>query len=311
MHSTIEPYQELEQKYAQFVGASYGVSCNSGTSALHLALLGLGIVAGDEVIVPDFTMGAVAFAVSYCGARPVFADVSLDDYGMDPHDFERKITPKTRAVILAHTYGRLAPIAEIIAIAREHGIAVIEDACEAQGAVYASKADATCWSFYKNKIIAAEEGGMVTTNNPELAKNIADLKNMAFGPKHDYFHERIGYNYRMPNAMAKLALVSLHTYPANAKKRRLIEGWYEKCIPDHLPGREAVWFYETPGNRSVVERCVEARLPFKPLSSFPMYGGGQGRPNARALSRMLVLLPVVPGMTFQDVKKICGSLTGT
>ena len=306
MHPDIlEPYQELEQKYAQFVGSSYGVSCNSGTSALHLALLGLGVVAGDEVIVPDFTMGSVAFAVSYCGARPVFADVSLDDYGLDPLDFQKKITTQTKAVIVVHTYGRLAQVDKIIEIAHARGIKVIEDACEAQGAVYDSKADATCWSFYRNKIIAAEEGGMVTTHNLEFAQNIADLKNMAFGPKHDYFHERIGFNYRMPNAMAKLALVSLHKYADNAKARRKVEHWYNIRMPYHLPCRQAVWFYDVCMSKKVLEVCPEARDAFKPLSTFPMYGAGKGLPNARALSRVLVLLPVRPDMTEKDVQRIC------
>lgn len=303
----MEPYQELEKEYAHFVGAKHGVSCNSGTAALHLALLALGVGPGDEVIVPDFTMAAVAFAVSYTGATPVFADVSLDTYGIEPREVEKLITSKTKAVIVVHTYGRLADIGKVIELCRPRGIAVIEDACEAQGAIDKSQADATCYSFYRNKIIAAEEGGMLTTDNHELALKAHYFKNMAFSPEHDYMHRHIGFNYRMPNAQAKLALVSLYKYPENSKARRRIEGWYEKCIPDHLPGRAAVWFYETPGDPDeVMQRCPRARRPFKPLSSFPMYGGGKGRPCALALSRLLVLLPVVPGMTYEEVKDICG-----
>lgn len=302
----MEPYQELEQKYANFCGADYGVSCNSGTAALHLALLGLGVVAGDEVVLPDFAMSACAFAVSYCGATPVFADVSLDDYGLDPVDFERKITSKTKAVMVVHTYGRIAQIKKIIKIAHAKGIAVIEDACEAQGAIKHSKADVTCWSFFKNKIIAAEEGGMLTTNRKDIADRANYLKNMAFSKAHDYYHTEIGYNYRMPNSQARLALASLHLYPRNAARRRKIEVWYRKYDPNALDRRQAVWFYETAVQDKVkVLAHPFARDSFKPLSTYPMYGSNKGRPNALALSRMLVLLPVRTDMTEADVKALC------
>ncbi|MDP2650227.1 MAG: aminotransferase class I/II-fold pyridoxal phosphate-dependent enzyme, partial [bacterium] len=238
----METYQRLEKEYAKFVGSVYAVSCNSGTSALHLALLALKVGKGDEVIVPDFTMAACAFAVSYTGATPVFADVSPDTYAIEPSEIERLITKKTKAIMVVHLYGRLAPMQEILKIARKHNIPVIEDACEAQGAVYKSKANLTAYSFYRNKIIAAEEGGMVTTDNKKYAERIAYFKNMAFDRGHTYFHKDIGYNYRMSNSQALLALKSLAAYPANNKKRRQIEAWYNEHLP--MPKRDAVWFYE-------------------------------------------------------------------
>lgn len=301
----MEAYQELEEKYAKFCGAGYAVSCSSGTAALHLGLLALGIGKGDEVIVPDFTMAACAFAVSYTGARPVFADVSLINYAILPEEIEKRITPRTKAIMVVHLYGRLAPMEDILRIARAHKIPVIEDACEAQGAVFKSKADLTVYSFYRNKIIPGEEGGMVTTNNGKYAKAVAYYKNMCFTPEHNYIHKHIGYNYRMPNAQAEIALRNLDDYALNNIIRREIENEYSKKLP--MPKRDAVWFYEVPvrNRAAVLKRIPEARDCFKPLSSLPMYGGGKGRKNARALSKQLVLLPVRTDMSLARVREIC------
>lgn len=297
----------MEREYASFVGSKYAVSCNSGTSALHLALLALGIGKGDEVIIPDFTMAAVAFAVSYTGATPVFADVDLDNYCILPSEIERLVTDKTAAVIVVDTYGRLAPMKEIMKLANDYGFYVIEDACEAQGAVYKSKADVVCYSFYKNKIISAEEGGMVTTDLREVADRCNYLKNMAFDKDHTYYHEEIGFNYRMPNTQALLALSSLNKYKENAEGRKKIEGWYNQQLGEHKT-RLAVWFYDYKTNErkkeEILKKVSTARHSFKPLSSFPMYGEKEGRPNAKKLSESLVLLPVHPSMTFDDIQNI-------
>lgn len=280
----MQPYQILEQKYAKFTGAAYAVSCNSGTSALHLAIMALGIGKGDEIIIPDFTMAACGFAVSYTGAKPVFIDCG-DDLCIDWKLIERKITKKTRAIMAVHIYGRLCNMKEIMRIAKKHKLKVIEDACEAQGAVYKSKADITCYSFYENKIIHAEEGGMCTTDNKNYADRINYLKNMAFGEKHDYFHEEIGYNYRMPNAQAKLALQSLKDYPKENKRRRQIETLYNKIL--HCTGkRDAVWVFDIVYKifPPLLTSDMEIRPFFKPLSSFPMYGGICQSPKARDYS---------------------------
>lgn len=306
-----QPYERLEFEWARFAGAKYAVSCNSGTSALHLALMALGVKAGDEVIVPDFAMAACAFAVSYCHAAPKFVDVEPGTYGLRPDEVERAITERTKAIIVVHTYGRLADIQAILKIAKKWKVAVIEDAAEAQGAIYESGADITCYSFYKNKIIHAEEGGIITTNKKHLADQVRYLKNMAFGRRHDYFHKVIGYNYRMPDSQAALALVSLHEYPKNKARRREIEWWYDKELGLAIKGqsRAAVWFYEYwAGSKRILKREPKSRDSFKPLSSLPMYGGGSGKETAQMLSANLVLLPVEPGMTRDDVKKICQKL---
>lgn len=278
----MKPYQLLEQKYAQFVGSKYAISCSSGTAALHLGLLSLGVSKGDEVIIPDFTMAACGFAVSYCGATPIFIDCD-NSLCMNWELIESKITKKTKAIMAVHIYGRLCNMKEILRIAKKHKLFVIEDACEAQGAVYKSKADITCYSFYENKIIHAEEGGICTTDNKAYAEKIAYLKNMAFDKSHSYFHTDIGYNYRMANSQARLALESLKNYPKESKRRRAIERrFYGYC--DH----DAVWVldYVLPEGHETMTGEPYYNEPnkrpfFKPLSSFPMYGGKCQSPKAK------------------------------
>lgn len=294
--SKIKPaYIELEEKYSDFVGRRFGISCNSGTSALHLALLALGIGKDMEVILPDFTMASCGFAISYCGAIPVFVDCS-DDLNIDTSLIEAKITSKTKAIMGVDIYGRLCNWKEIHRIAKKHNLFVIEDAaeCPLPKEVYKSKADITCYSFYENKIIHAEEGGMCTTNNKKFANKMNYYKNMCFTPEHDYMHNDIGYNYRMPNSQAKLALESLHNYPEENKRRRNEEKILNVIIFNSpLPKRDAVWVYDYLGEpiKSIKlkdgTKCnIETRPFFKPLSSFPCYGGKCQSPKAEYYSKI-------------------------
>lgn len=275
----MEFYQKLEKEYAQFTGSRYAVSCNSGTSALHLALKAIGIKEGDEVIVPEFTMIACAYAVSYCQAKPVFVDCD-DTLNIDVNLIESKITPKTKAIMPVHIYGRLCNMAEIYRIAKKHKLKVIEDACEAQGVVYKSKADITCYSFYKNKIIHAEEGGICTTDKRKYAERMNYLKNMAFGKNHNYLHSEIGFNYRMANSQAKLALESLKEYPRNNERRQLIQKLWTAEPGYPMPKRDAVWVYDIDGGnkREQIKKELLQRNPdlkfrefFKPMSMQPPY----------------------------------------
>ena len=275
-------YKLLEKKYSKFVGSKFAVSCNSGTSALHLALMAIEVGKGDEVIIPDFTMAACGFTVSYTEAKPVFVDCD-DTLCIDWRLIEKKITKRTKAIMPVHIYGRLCNMPEILKIARKHHLKVIEDACEAQGAVFNSKADITCYSFYENKIIHAEEGGIATTNNKKYADRMRYLKNMAFGDKHDFYHKEIGYNYRMPETQAKLALESLKNIKIELKKRRGIEQEFEQRFPSNLPPRDVVWVYDYLGKPI---KNIDTRPFFKPLSTFPMYGGKCQSPKALYYSKM-------------------------
>jgi len=276
-------YKELEKKYAEFVGSQYAVSCNSGTAALHLALLALEIGKGDEVIVPDFTMAACGFAVAYTGAKPVFVDCD-DTLNIDVSLIEKKITKKTKAIMAVHIYGRLCDMKAIHRIAKKHNLKVIEDGCEAQGAIYKSKADITCYSFYANKIIHAEEGGICTTDNEVYASRMNYYKNMAFSPAHDYYHYNIGYNYRMPESQARLAIKSLKKIKRTLKQRRKWESKMDKKTPNELkmPKRDVVWVYDV---KTKLEG-KNTRPFFKPLSSFPMFGGKCTSPKAKYYSEI-------------------------
>jgi len=301
-------YKQLETKYAKFVGSKYAVSCNSGTSALHLALLTLDIKKGDEVIMPDFTMVACGYAVSYVGAKPVFVDCD-DTLNIDVTQIERKITKKTKAIMAVHIYGVLCNMKEIYRIAKKHKLYVIEDACEAQGAVYKSKADITCYSFFKNKIIHAEEGGICTTDKKKYADRINYFKNMAFDKGHTYFHKDIGYNYRMADSQANLALESLSNYKVNNTKRRVIESVYTAYL-GHLKTfkRDAVWVFQTNLKwKPKYKNLKGVRHFFQPLSSMPMWGGKCKSPNALKWSKC-TYLPVSETMTVKDVANLTKQL---
>lgn len=298
----MELYKELESKYSEFVGSKCAVSVNTGTASLHLALVALGIKEGDEVIVPDFTMSACGYAVSYTGAKVITVDCD-DTLNIDVSKIEEKITSKTRAIMPVHIYGRLCNMKEIIRLARKYNLFVVEDASEAHGAVHNSEADITCYSFYKNKIIHAEEGGICTTNSEALYNRMQYLKNMAFGDDHNYFHKEIGFNYRMPDCTAKMVLESLAKYPENAKKRRQVELWYDKYSKKISCGkRDAVWVYDFLGSKPSHQL---SRHFFQPLSSMPMWKQPVGEKALWYANRGAYYI-VDPEMTEEDVKSICG-----
>ena len=281
-------YKQFEQEFSKYVKSKYAVSCNSGTSALHLALLAFNVKKGDEVIVPDFTMSACAFAVSYTGAKPVFVDCD-DTLNMDTTLIEKAITKRTKAIMAVHIYGRLCNMKEIMRIARKHKLKVVEDASEAHGAVFNSKADITCFSLFRNKIIHADEGGICTTNNKKYEYTMNYYKNMTFGKKHDYFHKHIGYNYRFSDIQAEVALKSLHDVDKELKRRRDAETKYNKLIKNPLPKRDVVWVYDYIGKPI---KGYETRPFFKPLSSFPMYGGKCKSPKALHYSKIGNLIKI-------------------
>lgn len=278
----MQAYEKLEGEFAKFTGSNYAIAVNSGTSALHLALLAVGVGKGDEVIVPDLTMAACGFAVSYTGAKVVTVDCG-DDFNINPDLIEGKITSKTKAIMPVHIYGRLCDMGKIREIADKHNLYVIEDASEAHGAVYESSADITCYSLYQNKIIHAEEGGIITTNNQDLVKEINYLKNMAFNEAHDFYHEKIGFNYRIPNGQAYLALNSLSKYPRIRQEREIIFNRLDRMNPNPLPKRQANWVYDfipVEGTPFQKDRCF-----FKPLSTMPMWKQKIG-PNALKYSQL-------------------------
>ncbi len=290
----MDSYLELENNFCAFTNKRYAVSCNTGTSGLHLALLALGIGEGDEVIIPDFTMSACAFAVSYTGAKVVTVDCG-DDYNMR-HDLI-KVTPNTKAIMAVHIYGRNANVAGL----KKFGLPIIEDMSEGHGII--PKGDIAVYSLYKNKIIHAEEGGIVVTNDKDYADTIRDLKNMAFGDKHNFYHERVGYNYRMSDAQAKIALKSLDKFGDNRVKRRQVASWYDEIF-ERKHDNECNWVYDFEvEDNSIVDKIPEARYFFKPISTFPMYTQQVGK-KALEISKRGMYLPIYPDMTKKDTQDL-------
>ena len=207
---------EFEKKFAEYCGCKYGVAVCNGTIALHLALVSLGIGKGDEVIVPTFTMIASAFAVCYTGATPVFVDADKESFNIDVNKIEAKITPRTKAIMPVHIFGKMCDMDAICSLAKKFNLYVIEDAAEAHGALYKDRkagsfSDIAAFSFFANKNITTGEGGMVVTNDEEIYKRAKYFKNVCFpiiGGR-NYTHDDIGFNYRMSNVVAAIGLAQV------------------------------------------------------------------------------------------------------
>jgi len=312
----MQKFEGLEQEYAKYVGTKFGISTNTGTSALHLALKSIGIKKGDEIITSEFQMIAPAFAVSYCGATPVFVDCD-DNLLIDVSKIKRKITKKTKAILVVHTYGRICQMDKIMELAKKYKLRVIEDGCEAQGGMFEDRMvgsfDIGVFSFYINKIIPAEEGGMITTDDENIASRARFLKNMSFSPEHDFLHQEIGFNYRMTNSQANYALANLRNINQIQQKRYQVKSWYDKYIkkeyqmPDN---RSVVWIYDIkhPQKDKVVkllnEKGIKARHGFRAMSEQLPFLGRFKHLKAYKMSKEVMYLPVSPLMTEEMVKNI-------
>ena len=226
----------FERDFAAFCGTSEAIGVNSGTSALHLSLLAAGVGPGDEVITVPFTFVATVAAIEYAGAKPVLVDVEPEFLTMDPAKLEAAITPRTKAIIPVHLFGQPADMDPIMAIAKKHGLVVIEDACQAHGSEYrgtrcGSIGQLGCFSFYPGKNLGAYgEGGAVVTNDPELAKKIRLLR--AWGEEVRYEHKYRGFNYRMDGVQGAILGVKLRHLDAWTEARRRNAAEYERCLAD-------------------------------------------------------------------------------
>src|SRR5262249_25503563 len=201
----------FETMFAEFCGTRFAVACTSGTAALQLALYTLGVTDGDEDIIPTFTMIANANTVRHCGATPVFVDADPATWNIDPSRIEAAITARTKAIVPVHTYGHPADMDAINAIADRHGLVVVEDAAEAHGARYRGRPAGSlgrcgCFSFYANKIITTGEGGMVTTDDEELATKARNIRDHAFSKERHFWHRVVAHNFRLTNLQAAIGV---------------------------------------------------------------------------------------------------------
>ncbi len=305
--------EKFENKFSSIHGTKYGAASSSGTNALILALRALNIGEGDEVIVPEFTMVATAWAVSYTGAKPVFVDCG-DDLNIDVSKIEEKITPRTKAIIPVHIYGKRANMEKIIEIAYEYNLYVIEDSCEAHGVPITG--DIACFSLYGNKIITAGEGGICITNSKRLSDQMKHLRGMAFNKEHTFLHKKFAYNFRMTNLQAAVALAQTEKLKSILKKRKQIEKWYNEGLRG-LPvmvkiKRDVLWYYDILAPRRdelmkyLADNGIETRVFFKPMSQQPMYFNPDYKKlKAYYYSLKGLYLPTFTQMTKKEVDYVC------
>lgn len=229
----------FESEFANYVGAQFAISVTSGTAALHLALMALNIGPGDEVIVPDLTFAATANAVLLCGAKPILCGVDQATWTIDIEDCRALIGPATKAIIPVHLYGNPADMNALLSLASMHNIEVIEDCAESLGASLQQKSTGTigtigCYSFFANKLLSTGEGGMLTTDNPELANKIRILRDHGMSPDKRYWHDIAGLNYRMTNIQAAIGVAQLALLDEFTALRTRQESIYTEML-SHLP----------------------------------------------------------------------------
>lgn len=318
--------EQFEQKFAEYCNCKYGVSCTNGTTALHLALSTLGISKGDEVIVPDFTIASCAFAVLYCNATPVFVDCEPYTFNIDANRIEAKITSKTKAIMPVHIYGKPCEMQDIIRIAVDHKLYIVEDCAEAHGAEYIGRrvgsfSDIGCFSFYANKLITTGEGGMLVTNNPGLAEKARSLRNLAHSDTR-FLHNNVGFNYRMTNIQAAMGLAQLEHIDKHIEMRlkhaelysKLLKGIKDLTVP--VENREYVksinWMFGILANnrdglvKYLLDNGIQTRNFFVPMHQQPMFKEDDNEyPLSTHFSKLGMYLPSSTGLKDSEIVYIC------
>jgi dTDP-4-amino-4,6-dideoxygalactose transaminase len=327
---------KFEEEFAAYSGARIGVGVNTGTSALHLALLAAGIGAGDEVITVPFTFVATVSAICYTGARPVFVDIDPRTFTMNPAGLEAAITPHTRAIMPVHLYGQTADMDPILAVARKHRLIVIEDAAQAHGAEYkgrraGSMGDMSCFSFYPGKNLGAYgEGGMVVTDNPEFARTIRMLRD--WGAEKKYEHVLKGYNFRLEGLQGAVLRVKLRHLEKWTEARRAAAALYDSLLdgsvstPEALPHNRHVYhiYAIRTAERSAWQAALSAEgvqtgihypTPIHLLPAHTDLGYTNGQfPHSERAAHEVLSLPMFPELSVEQtefVSQVVRGLAGT
>lgn len=337
--------KEFENTFAKYVGAKYAVATNSCTAALHIALRLLGLGSGDEVIVPSFTFIATPNSVVYTGATPVFADVRLDTYNLDLQDIERKITKRTKVIMPVHQAGLAASMHEIIAIAKKHNIAIVEDAahgvaCRIKGKHVGTFGDIGCFSFHPRKSITTAEGGMLVTNSKDFDLRARILRShgasVSDRVRHeskkfiDETYEELGYNYRMSDVHASIGLAQFRKLDTILKKRTDLANRYTKVflnskyiIPPAVPQGYTHAYHsyvirlreETPISRTdimnkLLSKGISTRIGIKSCHLEPHYRKKKiSLKNTELLTKTVITLPLYPAMTYEEQDFVIKSLS--
>lgn len=328
---------EFEHRFADFLNVPYATATNSGTTALHLAIACLGIGPGDEVILPALTIASCYFAVWYAGATAVPVDVDPDTYTIDPARIKEAITEKTKAVMVVHLFGHPCDMDPIMELSRKHGLAVIEDAAEAHGALYKQRpagtiGDIGIFSFYANKIITTGEGGALVTRDPRIYKRAASLKTLNHSPVR-FIHRGIGFNYVMSSMQAAVGLASLAHVQESLRYKRAMANLYASSLAD-IPGLVlpverpwascVYWMYAVriqsgrfgvPRSRTadILKRNygIQTRTFFyPPKRAFPFTNQFRGSsfPAAERAAREGLYLPSGLGNTEGEFRAVCKAL---
>lgn len=317
----------FEKDFASYLEVGHATTVSNGTVALHLALYALGIGAGDEVIVPTLTYIASVNAISYVGATPVFVDSCEASWNLDPRQIEAKITDKTKAVMAVHLYGGPCDMSPILEICRQHGLYLIEDVAEAFGSRYQGRATGTfgniaTFSFFGNKTITTGEGGMVVSNDELLIQRVAYLKSQAVSPQREYWHEEIGFNYRMTNICAAIGLAQLERAAEIIEKKRRVARWYKaglESLPlvfqdDNDDTLNTYWMVSVVASDSFMRDSIRDHLKkhgvatrpfFHPAHTMPPFRSDDRFPVAESLSARGLNLPSYPELSADDVSYIC------
>jgi len=322
--------RELEEAFAEFIGVEHAVAASSGTTALHLALLGYGLDEGDEVITVPFTFIASAASVLYTGARPVFVDVDEDDFTIAVEQVDAAVTPRTKAIMPVSLYGQPARMDEIAAIADRHGLAVIEDAAQSHGAAIGERKSGTwgagVFSFYPTKNMTTGEGGMITTADAELADRLRLLRE--HGMRVRYYHDIVGYNFRMTDLAASIGLAQLPKLPGYNARRREIASRYDRELrgvvtPRERPGTTHVYHQYTirVSQRDAFADRLKERgvgsaiyypIPVHRQKPFIARGYGDEQfPVTERLTEEVLSIPVHPSLTEDEVATVIGAVNET
>jgi perosamine synthetase len=331
--------KKFEDELAGLVQRRHGVAVCNGTAALEIAVEALGIKKGDEVIMPAFTIISCASAILKCGAVPVLVDSDSHTWNMNVQQIEGKITPRTRAIMAVHIYGLPVDMDPLLAIARKHGLFVIEDAAEAHGQTYKGKpcgsfGDISVFSFYPNKLITTGEGGMVMTDSDALAEKCRSLRNLCFLPHKRFVHEELGWNMRMTNLQAALGLAQLERWEDHISRKRKMGALYTKLLADvkgiSIPAQQTsyaqniYWVYGIVLNNGQTAEALMKKLAEKKIGTrpffFPMHQQpvlqkmglfkNESHPVAENLYKNGFYLPSGLTLTEQQAGTVAGELKG-
>ncbi len=328
-----EYVKRLEETFSKLNGSKFAVSTSNGTTSLTLALLSLGISKDDEVIIPGFCFVAAGNTVIGVGAKPVHADIDAETWNISPEEIKKKITPKTKAILVVHNYGNVCDMSPILEIAKQHNLPIIEDAAEAAFSKYNGKyagtlGDIGSFSFQATKTITTGEGGCLLTNSPELADKMRKIQSHGMKIRGSYWHDVVGYNFRLTNLQAALGVAQLENLPIILENKKRIYNSYKEKL-SNVPGitfqkitlnsEPVIWttaikispekFGRTRNQiiEILKEKGIETRPGFYPFHALPIYQA-EFCPVAEEVSKNIIALPLSADLKEEEIDFICNSI---